>query len=124
MIEILPAPDHVAAYRLSGELTGEDYDKVVVDLEARLARHDRLGVYVDMVDFTDMTAEALIKDIRYAFSKFGELKRFPREAVVTDRGWVKALVGLVDPIYRHTEIRTFAPDEREAALAWAQAIPA
>lgn len=71
-----------------------------------------------------MTAEALVKDLRYAFGKFGELKRFPREAVVTDRGWVKALIGLADTFYPYTELRTFAPEEREAALAWAQELPA
>lgn len=124
MIEILPAPDHVAAYRMSGEVTGEDYDRVAADLEARLQRHEKLSLYVDMVDFTDMTAEALLKDFRYSFSKFGDLKRFPREAVVTDRHWVKALVRLADPLLPYVEIKTFAPDEREAALAWAQAVPA
>ena len=36
MLEILPAPDHVAAYHLSGTLGEADYDRVIEDIEAKL----------------------------------------------------------------------------------------
>lgn len=119
MIEMLSAPDHVGAYRVSGRITGEEYDRLVGDLEARLARHQKIGVYVDLMGFEDMTAEAAFKDVRYGLSKLGDLKRFPREAVVTDKQWVKALVRFVDPLIPHVEVRAFPPEEREAAMAWA-----
>jgi hypothetical protein len=34
MLEILPAPDRVAAYHLSGTLSEADYDRVIADFEA------------------------------------------------------------------------------------------
>lgn len=58
MIDILPAPDNVAAYRLSGRITADEYDRLVDDLEARLETHEKLGVYVDLMEFDDMTVDA------------------------------------------------------------------
>ena len=55
MPEISPSPDHVAAFEISGTLTGGDYYCVIAEVETKLARHDRLGVLVDLVEFEDFT---------------------------------------------------------------------
>ena len=118
MIEIYPAPDHVAAFRISGRLTGEDYETVTTDVKARLARHQRLGILVDLSEFEDITPEAAWKDIRFSFSLIGDLKRFPREAVISDKQWVRTLAKVADPLVPHVTIRVFGSAERDAALAW------
>jgi hypothetical protein len=122
MLEILPAPDHVAAYRLSGTLTEADLDRVIADLEGRLARHEKLGLLADLTDFKDMTFRAGLIDARYSLSKLRQLKRFPREAVVTDKGWIETLVAVTNPIIPAIEVRCFKPAEFEAGLAWASEI--
>ena len=119
MIEMLPAPDHVVAVRFFGELTGPDFDAVTAEIEARLARHERIGVVADVTGFDGATLEALGKDLRYNLGKLGEWKRFPREAVITDRAWVRSAVKAVDPLVPHIEVRTFDPGETSEALAWA-----
>jgi len=119
MIELLPAPDHVVALRFSGELTGPDFDRVAGEIEARLARHERIGILADMTDFSGVTLEALGKDLRYNLTKLGEWKRFPREAVISDKAWVRTAVKAIDPLVPQVEVRTFAPGETDAALAWA-----
>jgi hypothetical protein len=124
MIEFLPAPDHVFAVKLVGTLTPEDVDKSVREIEAKLQKHERLGVFADLTEFHDVTAEALIKDFKYSFGKFGEWKRFPREAIVTDKKWIRALYTLLDPLLPQIEIRGFEPAERDQALAWASEIKA
>ncbi len=44
---------------------------------------------------------------------------FPREAVVTDKQWIRAaMVQVVHPLVPQVEARCFAPGERVAALAW------
>lgn len=123
MIEILDAPDHVAAYRLSGTLTEEDYDRIIDDLETRLSRHDRVAIFADMADFHDITVRAGVKDVRYSLSKLGSLRRFPRSAVVSDKGWITMMARIASPLLPFAEIRAFAPGEREAALAWVSAPP-
>jgi SpoIIAA-like len=122
MLELLPAPDHVVALHMSGTLTAEDFDRAVVEIESKLDRHERIGVFVDMTGFEDMTAEAAAKDLRYSFGKIGEWHRFPREAVVTDKQWIRTLIQAVDPLVPQVEARSFAPSERDAAVAWASDI--
>ena len=124
MLEILPAPDHVAAYHLSGTLGEADYDRVIEDIEAKLARHDRIGILADLTGFHDITFRALAKDTRYSFSKMLELKRFPREAIVTDKHWIETLARFASPLVPFVEIRAFPPAERDAALTWVSEIEA
>lgn len=118
MFEILAAPDHVAAYRLSETLTAEDYEGLIADIEARLSRHEKIGVLVDLTAFKDITFMATAKDLRYSLSKVFELKRFPREALISDKGWLAALAAIASPLVPFVEIRAFRPEEYEAALAW------
>ncbi|GAU81650.1 STAS/SEC14 domain-containing protein [Bosea sp. BIWAKO-01] len=122
MFEILAAPDHVAAYRLSGTLTVEDYDSLIADIEARLTRHEKIGVLVDLTGFHDITLGAGARDLRYGFSKLAELRRFPREALISDKGWIETLVAIANPVIPFVEIRCFKPIEYEAALAWVSEI--
>lgn len=122
MFEILAAPDHVAAYRLSGTLTEQDYDGIIADIEARLARHEKIGLLVDLTGFADITVKATAKDLRYSLSKIFELKRFPREAIVSDKGWIATLAAIASPLVPYVEIRAFKPAEFEAAMIWATEI--
>ncbi|RDJ22117.1 STAS/SEC14 domain-containing protein [Bosea caraganae] len=119
MFEILAAPDHVAAYRLSGTLTPEDYDGIIADIEARLQRHEKIGVLADLTGFHDITFRATAKDLRYSFSKLSELKRFPREAIISNKGWIATLASIASPLVPYVEIKAFKPEEFEAALIWA-----
>jgi len=123
MIEVLSAPDHVVALHASGSLTAGDYEAAIAEIEAKLGRHDKVGLFVDMTGFEDITGEGVMKNLQYSFGKIGEWRRFPREAIVTEKQWVKTLVEVVDPLLPQVEVRTFAPAEREQALAWAADIP-
>lgn len=118
MLTILPAPDHVGAYRLSQTLTGEDLDRIMADIDARLTRHEKIGILADLSGFTDMTLAAAWKDARYSLGKLWELRRFPREAVITDRGWLSAFVDLLNPAIPFVTVRAFKPEDYETALAW------
>ncbi|MBD9436533.1 STAS/SEC14 domain-containing protein [Pseudoxanthomonas sp. PXM03] len=119
MIEILSSPPHVAAYRFSDQLTGEDYDACIADIEMRLAQFPRIAVLGDISDLHGLSVDVIGKDLRYALAKRGEYARFARAAVVTDKRWLVAVTGVVDRLMPQTEMRTFAPEERVIALAWA-----
>jgi hypothetical protein len=123
MLEILPAPDHLVALHISGTLTAEDFDRAVAAIESKLERHERINVFVDMIGFEDMIAEAVAKDVWYGLGKIGQWKRFPREAIVTDKQWVRTLIRIVNPLLPQVEARCFAPSERDAALTWASELP-
>lgn len=118
MLELLDTPDHVVAFSLAGTLTGEDYDRIVAEVEGKLSRHQRIGVLVDLVSFEDLTLEAGAKDVAYSLKSLWRLNRFPREAVITDKEWVRTLARLADRLVPGVEVRAFSPPERDAALAW------
>lgn len=119
MIEILDSPPHVGAYRVAAQLTGEDYDACVANLEMRLARFPRIAVVSDLSDMQGVSREAVGKDLRYATSKLGEFGRFARAALVTDKRWLVAATGFAAHLLPHPEVRTFAQEEHALALAWA-----
>lgn len=94
------------------------------EIESKLARNERIGVFADLTGFEDMTVDAAAKDFRYNLSRIGAWKRFPREAVVTDKQWMRILIKVVDPMLPQIEARSFAPSEKDAAMAWASDLPA
>ena len=122
MFESLKSPDHVLAYRLEGTLTAEDYDRAIKALEAKLQTHPKLGFYADMTKFTSMTAEALVRDLRFHMSHLGLWQRFPRVAIVTDEPWLKAMVSVMDVVLPHVQARAFDPGKEADALAWASVL--
>lgn len=124
MIDAIPAPPHVAAFRFSGQLTGEDYDLCIRELEARLAEYRRIAVVSDLSGLTGLSAEAMAKDLRYAIGKLGEYSRFARAAVVTERQWLGKISELSGHLLPATEVRAFEPAQLDQALAWAAELPA
>lgn len=119
MIEMLASPPHVGAYRFVGQLTAEDYDACIADLEAKLRQFPRIAVVSDLAGMTGLTLEALAKDVRYSLSKLGEYGRFGRAAVITDRQWLASISEMTGKLLPRTELRTFDPEQHAAALAWA-----
>ena len=119
MFQTLASIDTVGAYRFSGTLDREDYDRCIADVEARLQRHGRIGVYCELDQFTGLTLPALARDLEYGLKNFGKYHRFARVAVVTPPGFVATITGWSNAWLPRTEVKVFAPDERILALEWA-----
>ncbi|WP_165789472.1 STAS/SEC14 domain-containing protein [Billgrantia endophytica] len=118
MIEILPAPEYVAAFRISGTLRGEDYDALIPEIEAKLEHNEHIGVLADMTEFDHMTAGAVQRDLAYALSKLGEYHRFKRAAVIADKRWIETTTRLADKLFPQLEARVFHAGELEEAMRW------
>ncbi len=124
MIEGIPAPPQVAAFRFNGQLSGEDYDRCIAEIEARLREYRRIGLFTDLSGMTGVSAEAMAKDLRYAVQKLGEYSRFARAAVVTDKAWLGRISEFAGQLLPATEVRAFEPAEAGPALAWvAEVVP-
>lgn len=118
MIEILPAPEYVAAFRISGTLHGEDYDVMIPAIEAKLEHNEHIGVLADLTQFEHMTAKALQRDLAYGMSKLGEYHRFKRAAVIGDKRWIETTTKLADKLFPQVEARVFHAGELEEAMRW------
>ena len=119
MITFEDAPDHVIAARTSGKITAEDIKAFVAELDARLARHDKIGVVTDITGLDGMTFDGLVQDMRAEFKYLGEWHRFPKVALIASDGFLKGMGETVGRLVPQVEVRTFPPTEREAAFAFA-----
>ncbi|MGO4525149.1 STAS/SEC14 domain-containing protein [Microvirga sp. 2MCAF35] len=115
MLEILPTSEHVVAMRVSGHVDRGDIERGISAVEEALARQERIAVYVEIA-MSGMTPGAFVRDLGYGLR---HLRHFARMAVVTEQEWVRWIVELQGRILPQIEIRTFAPGERDEALAWA-----
>ncbi len=122
MLEIKPTRDNVMVVKAAGKITGGDVERIVADTETKLAEFEEVGVVADMTELEGMTAEALAKDLASQLKFLGDWKRFPKVAVVAERGWFEGLSRTMGAMLPQIEVQTFAPDESEKALAFASSV--
>ncbi|TCU07017.1 STAS/SEC14 domain-containing protein [Rhizobium sullae] len=118
MIELITAPDNVAAFRVAGTVTADDYEKVIPAIEEKLGDHEDIGVLADLTDFEDMTADALKRDLQYGLSKLSEFHRFKRAAVISDKQWIKAATDMTGMIFPQIDARVFPQEQKAQAMSW------
>ncbi|KAI3610961.1 hypothetical protein D8I24_0405 (plasmid) [Cupriavidus necator H850] len=89
MIEILNVfPDNVVAVSASGEVTREDYEKVLMPaVDAAIARHDKVRIYYELgPGFARMAVGAMWDDFRLGVTRYLHWEGI---AVVTDLDWIR-----------------------------------
>jgi hypothetical protein len=120
MIEAIPfEDDRILAFRITGKVELSDLLPILDRLDQLLASERPLRGYVEITDFEGVSAEALLKDFRYALKHFRSLAtRFERVAVVTDSAWIRSLTTLESLLIPGVEEKVFRTVERERARTW------
>lgn len=117
MIEIVEGrPDGVLELKLTGMVSGEDYERVLEPaLERALEDNDRIRALVQIgPGFEGYDTEAARDDARLGMKHWSG---FDRMAVVTDVDWIDSMtkaVGFMMPC----PVRSFDLDELDAARLW------
>ena len=117
MITRIPGvPEGVLAFEAHGNVTGDDYEKVLVPaLQDELADRDKIRcLYVLGSDFAGYDGAALWDDTKVGLGHWGAWERI---ALVTDNGTYQGIVkafGFLMP----GEVKVFPLVERDAAVAW------
>ena len=65
-----------------------------------------------------MSIETFFENLKFKFQLLGELNRFEKEAIVTDKGWVENAAKVANSLFPGIEVRRFSFDEKDRALAW------
>lgn len=118
MIEVLSAPEHVAAFRLAGTVNEADYEELARTVEAKLQTRERIGIYVDATDFQRMTLPALRKRLRHGAKNWSRRERFQRAALVTDKRWMSSLTKVASKVVPRIQARSFQARDSDAAMRW------
>jgi len=117
MLKLIPGlPDYVLGVSAHGEVTGADYETVLVPaIEARTAGHRRLRLLYELgPDFDGYTGAAAWEDAKVGMRHFTS---FDRIAVVTDVEWVARMVrafGFVLP----GDVRVYGNAGASQARSW------
>jgi len=122
MIRIDTLNDSALAVTIEGKITRDDIKVVEAALEPMLQRPAPYGLMVDLMEFSDFTAGALLEDFRYEISLIRRWNDFHHMSIVTDRNWVGTWVGMIQPLFPKIEIKLFGPDKRAEARAFAASV--
>ena len=114
MFEKLAAPDPVIALRFSGMVTEEDIRQYRHLLEDKLDKYQAVSACIDLTGLADTNAGALVEGVKADLEWLRHLNRFRRYAVVSDKEWPGALIGIVAPmLFPDLEIKVFKADRRD-----------
>lgn len=118
MLQSLPAPSHVLAVQLSGDLSGDDVRQYKALLHTHVQQPERLGLLIDMSDLNDMAMGTLAPGVRADLDLLKHANQFDRLALVSDKHWPGLLLRMAEPWLHGMQLRQFASAEREQALQW------
>lgn len=112
-------PDNVAAFRCTGQVTKDDYARVLIPAAlAKLRSHDKVRVYYEIAeDFSGFDAGAMWEDFKVGIE---HLTRWDKVAVVTDIDWIRTAIRSFAFLMPATT-RLFSRAEAAQARAWISA---
>ena len=119
MLDFIEAPDHAIAVRLSGKITGDDLSRVMDRLDRLMTETGEVHVFVETEGIDAIEIKSLPSHFARAMPLFGKLDRFGRVAVVADQPWMRFATRLESALLPGISYRTYLPEERDEALAWA-----
>ena len=117
MISIIPGmPENVVAVTAAGQVTGEDYQTVLIPkVDQALARSEKIRfLYHIGPEFKKFTTTALWDDAKVGLQHWRE---FERIAVVTDVEWICTMVRTLGAAMPGA-VQTFTNGEIEDAKTW------
>ena len=115
MIEILPSPSgNLVKLRASGQLTKQDYDRVIPMLETHINKFGKLRLYCEVENLEMPSMSAIWQDVKFDVKHYND---FTHVAVIGEPEWLAAITKLAAPMVP-AEVRVFKRDEKDAALLW------
>ncbi len=115
MIQPIPVwEDNIFAFRVTGKLTHDDYQRFLPTLEELIEENGKISLLIELENFHGWELEAALDD--YRFGKQHE-QDFERIAIVGDKDWMRWLVKLAQP-FVDGDVRFFEHDQIQEAWDW------
>jgi hypothetical protein len=118
MMDFIDTAGDVIALKMDGKITDADLQLVMDRLEALLASHEKVHVFVETKSIDGIELSSLPGYAARAMPLLGKLSRFGRIAIVADQAWIRVGARIESALLPFISYRTFTPDERDEALAW------
>ena len=104
----------VVELTVAGAATRADYDRVVAEMDAAIARHGKLRLVEVVEEIGSIDSSIWWQDIKWAWH---HLKDVARCAVVTDKGWIGPVTRAVGALIP-AEVRVFPLADIDGARRW------
>ncbi len=117
MLEIIQGmPDNVVAVSARGNVTGDDYDTLLIPvIEGKLKTHEKIRlIYVLGPEYTGFTAGAMWDDAKIGIR---HLTAYEKVAVVTDVNWISGAVKFF-AFMCPCQVKIFGNDSLAEAKVW------
>ncbi|RXA19963.1 STAS/SEC14 domain-containing protein [Methanosarcina sp. MSH10X1] len=117
MIEIIQGlPENVVAVHVSGEVTGEDYSKVLIPaVEDKIKKHGKIRMLYHLDrDLEWFTLNAILEDAKIGIRSF---TAFEKIALVSDVDWMNSAVEMLKFVIPFP-VKTYSNEELSEAKAW------
>lgn len=120
MLEFFDSAEDVIAVKVSGTVTGDDFDAMLARLDAAMAREGAVHIFAEAYGIDGIALTGFPGYMARAMPLFGKLSRFGRIAVVADQAWVRMATRIESALLPYVSYRVFMPGQREQALAWVE----
>lgn len=115
MIKIIDIAPKVLGLKITGKIHKEDMHNMIAVCEEKWKKEDRIAIYVEVVEMSGISFNALVEDIKFALPN---LKRFSKKAVVSESRWHEPLIKIGDKLFPSIEVRHYSPEQKEEAIKW------
>ncbi|MCD0467287.1 STAS/SEC14 domain-containing protein [Flavobacterium sp. ENC] len=118
MIQTIPAPDNVVAFRALGEVTANDYKTIIAPAVKRLVEQINEINFLFLIDteIENFTASAWLEDAFIGLKNFG---KWNRAAIVTDSDHAISFTNAFSYVVPGN-FKGFKKDAFEQAVQWVQ----
>jgi len=106
--------DNTIAYAFDGPMDDKTINELKRQIEAKLAIHDRINVYLEDRSIDHFTLYSVFVGIFFPLMNY---KRFLKVAMVTDRTWIH-LLSTMNNMIVDADMRNFVTQDREKAMDW------
>ena len=117
MIEILAqSTETCIGFKISGEVTAEDYDVLIPQLDQAIAATGKINMLVLMGEFKGMKGlDAAKADFHFGTHQYRQVEK---AAFVGDKKWLNWVVKIMDPFTRRTDEKLYESDQLDEAWQW------
>lgn len=109
--------DNVVGIHIDGKINDASFDALVALLEKKMEDHPKVRVYVELKSFKGVSLKTFFKDLKFAFNNW---ERVDREAIVTQKEWIKKLTEWEDQLFSTIDLKAFSFEEKAQAKKWVQ----
>jgi len=123
MLTVESAPDHVIAVRFTDVLEKADVEAFKKIVDEKLQDNTRLNLLLDMSQWSDVSAEAMLNKTWLDLASLEKLRRFGRIAFVSDKQFVWTLAGTMNALVGTTESMSYAAANHAQGLTFVSELP-